>query len=85
MRYIVWVVDKTCAFKRIYKVRVFRMVHVITFYNYRLYFQQKINQNIGFPVVHSWERAWAVFPLFLVSSSYNQNRGPPSLLTENYY
>ena len=34
-------------------------------------------------MVHTWERAWAVFPLFLVSSSYNQNRGPPSLLTEN--
>ena len=34
-------------------------------------------------MVHTWERAWAVFPLFLVSSSYNQKRGPPSLLTEN--
>ena len=28
-------VDDTCAFKYVYKVRVFRMVHLITFYNYR--------------------------------------------------
>ena len=34
-------------------------------------------------MVHTWERALAVFPLFLASSSYNQNRGPPSFLTEH--
>ena len=29
-------VDNTCAFKHVYKVRVFRMVHLITLYNHNL-------------------------------------------------
>lgn len=33
-------------------------------------------------MVHTSERACGVSPLFVVSSNYNQNRGPPSLLAE---
>ena len=38
-------------------------------------FSKKINQSIGFPVVHTWKRAWTVFPLPLVSSSWLDRQG----------
>ena len=43
-------VDNTCAFKHVYKVRVFRMVHLITFYNHNLavtLFSTKNKPHVG--------------------------------------
>ena len=78
-------VDNTCTFKHVYKgFQNGALNNILQPQNLAVtLFSKKINQSIGFPVVHTWKRAWTVFPLLLVSSSYNQNRGPPSLLTEN--
>ena len=45
MKYEVWLIDNTFAFKHVYKVRVLRMVHLITFKSNLMSILEKLNDN----------------------------------------
>ena len=45
MKYKVWLIDNTFAFKHVYKVRVLRMVHLITFKSNLMSILEKLNDN----------------------------------------